>query len=485
MTIKNSKLWVPDSYQIKCADRGEKDNLALFLDPGLGKTSILLEIHRRLLAKKKIKATLVIVPLFPLYMTWLDEIKKWKQFNKIKPLILHNKQRLFKIRKGDLYLINPERVEWLFNLLSKMKVSEWPFDCLMIDESSKFKETKSNRTKILRKYIKHFKYRYIANGTPTGNGFKGLWSQMFMVDQGATLGRYKKYYLEEHFKLIGKAEWGNYELRNKDEEVKIINKVRPNAVALSAEKHVKMPAKVIAPKYFKLPAKTQALYDEVQNDCFLEIDRTIFDRDIVKETWAPASVSDQVRLLHQICVGNVYYDTHPTGEYTQPLNRGFNQFHKEKLIILSDLIEELNGQQLFVGYKYKSDHIALKKYFGKKITFFGDWLSELNKLQKNWNTGKIQILAGQMQSVGFGLNLQQSGASKICIYSFDSNFEVFDQFIRRLYRRGSSAQTVTVSPIIAKGLYEDIVIYKRLKNKNRRHESFFNSMQRYRQAVNM
>jgi len=57
---------------------------ALLLDPGMGKTAITLAGHCVLQHHGAIQATLVIVPLRPMHLTWPAEVKKWDQFKHLK-----------------------------------------------------------------------------------------------------------------------------------------------------------------------------------------------------------------------------------------------------------------------------------------------------------------------------------------------------------------------------------------------------------------
>ncbi|MCW8932840.1 MAG: SNF2-related protein, partial [Gammaproteobacteria bacterium] len=414
--------WIPKLYQKMCVKIGIQKSLALFLDPGLGKTSILLAIFVWLKKYKKAKGALIIAPLNPLYLTWPDEIKQWEQFAHLNYTILHNRPQknvLFKKRKIDIYLANPESIEWIFAYLDKIPTKDWPFDVLIVDESSKFKSTKSSRTKILIKYAKRFKRRYIANGTPTGNGYEGLFSQIFIVDLGKALGTAKRHYLTKYFEPIkgysSTSTWVSYQLKNKNTYKKILDKIRSVAICLQAEDHITMPTFNMTPKYITLPKNVQKIYNSIEKNLFAIIDQ---------EEFVAESAATKVSLLHQICNGSVYYTQDPLDEsYVPPIKRGFSQLHKEKLKVLEDLIEEVQGKQLLIGYKYQSDARVLQEYFGKKITMFNA-KTDKKKIQAQWNAGKIEILAGQIQSMGLGLNLQKSHAHIIALYSIISDFEL-------------------------------------------------------------
>jgi SNF2 family DNA or RNA helicase len=71
---------------------------------------------------------------------------------------------------ADIYLINLENVVWLFDAHPKLV-----FTNLIIDESSRFKDSSTKRFKALKKHLKGFSRRIILTGTPTPQGIVDLW----------------------------------------------------------------------------------------------------------------------------------------------------------------------------------------------------------------------------------------------------------------------------------------------------------------------
>src|ERR1041385_9125538 len=95
--------WVPHEYQQRaikfCLSQGAG---GLFLDPGLGKTAIILATLKILKAKKLMHAALIVAPLRVCYSVWPKEIEKWADFNELTYTILHGpKKELEAKRKVD------------------------------------------------------------------------------------------------------------------------------------------------------------------------------------------------------------------------------------------------------------------------------------------------------------------------------------------------------------------------------------------------
>lgn len=474
--MKKIKTWVARKYQEECVKRGLKGSLALFLDPGLGKTTIILEIIRKLLRMKRAKGALVIAPINPLYMTWPDEITTWSNFCHLKYKTLHINENFSKYRDTKIYLINPERLNKIIPALLKMKKEDWPFDILVVDESSKFKETKSARTKMLLKIASKFKYRYILNGTPTGNGYMGLYAQMKIVDNGKALGRTKGAFLNTYFRTVGNPVWFQYELADKHQPKRILKHIKHQAIVLKAEDHIEIPKVTMVPKFIQLPPKAKKIYDQINKEFCATIDK----KEIVAETAATMA-----GLLHQICNGAMYYMQDPTEPYTLAIKRGFHILHKEKVEVLKGLIDEYQDRQILIGYKFQNDKAILEKEFGKKITFFNNAKTKKAKMtiQDKWNAGRIKILAGEITSLGFGLNLQKSSANVVVFYSVTANFEATDQFIRRLQRSGNKEKNIRVHPILCKDHYDHLITWKMLQGRGKSHDKFFDIMRNYQKKT--
>lgn len=476
-----AKRWKARKYQQYCVDQGIlKKYLAFFLDPGLGKTSILLQIFNKLLIRKQVKAMLVVAPINPCYLVWPQEIKEWTNFRRLSYTILHGPKKNENFKKEvDIYIINPEGLKWLASKLKGKPRKNWPFDMLVVDESGKFKtpgypNTGSNRTYQMHRMIPGFKRRYIANGSPVANGYLGLMSQMKIVDQGQSLGGNIGAYKETYFEKFGNPQYNLWRLAGGSEK-RIRRKISKFAISLRAEDHVDMPGRITKKVNVELPPKAMKTYLEMEKELFTILD----DTELVAES--AASVANK---LHQICNGRIYEDQDPLAPLLASSKRKTFEVHKEKLYALENIIEEFNGKQILIGCNFKHDRIALEKHFKKQITFFEDAKKGVDKvkIQNDWNSGKIRMLAGNPTSIGHGLNLQKGSAHVVVFYSLIHDYDSADQFIRRLYRSGSKAETVFVCYIAAKDLYDDVVVYENNMRKGQVQDSFLRALYLYRRT---
>ena len=119
-----------------------------------------------------ISKVLVIAPLRVARDTWPAEIQKWDHLCDldISVIVGDRKGRIAAVNSNALiHVINRENVKFLVEYYEKNGL-RWPYDMVVIDELSSFKNHQSQRFKWLRK-IRPYVKRWIGlTGTPTSNG---------------------------------------------------------------------------------------------------------------------------------------------------------------------------------------------------------------------------------------------------------------------------------------------------------------------------
>jgi SNF2 family DNA or RNA helicase len=176
-------------YQTKAVDFIKiKKRCMLMLAMGLGKTASSLTAMADLLDGCVIERVLVIAPLRVANSVWAQECRKWEHLTHLKLSIClgAEKKRIGALQKtADIYTINRENVPWLVKHYAK----KWPFDAVIVDESSSFKNNGAQRWKALKKILPDTEYMVLLTGTPSPNSLLDLWAQMYLVDFGQRLGR--------------------------------------------------------------------------------------------------------------------------------------------------------------------------------------------------------------------------------------------------------------------------------------------------------
>ena len=101
---------------------------------------------------------------------------------------------------------------------------------------------------------------------------------------------------------------------------------------------------------------------------------------------------------------------------------------------------------------------------------------KLDKIIAQWNAGEIPILLAHPMSAGHGLNLQGAGHAVIW-YSLTWSLEVYEQFIRRLWRQGQKNHIVVHHIIANKTI--DKAIMLAIKHKDTTQQNLLKAVQEY------
>lgn len=436
-----SERWKPHGYQKKAVAWLLKRGAAgLFLDPGLGKTSIVLAALKILKREKMIRSALVVAPLRVVHSVWPAEMKKWEDFHGLTVTILHGPEKDKNIRRtADVYLINPEGLTW-FAARVASKAIELP-DVLVIDESTKFKHTQTLRFKILKPLLRKFRRRYILTGTPTPNGLIDLFGQMYIVDQGAALGPYVTKYRNEYFSPTG---YGGFKwVPQKDATERIYQKISPLILRLDEKDYLELPPKVVTDVMIDLPKKARELYDKLERELVLRLKEG-------SVTIANAAVLTSK--TRQIASGAIYLS-----DQYGVRKPGYHEVHEEKLDALVDLIDELSGQPALVAYEFVHERDRILARLPKGTPYIGGGVSGKRgrEIEEAFGRGEVPVLLCHPASAGHGLNLQAGRA--VIFYSPTWDLELYDQTIRRVHRQGQKKK-VFVYRIVARNTIDRIVL---------------------------
>lgn len=472
---RSAESWKPHRFQGKAVTR-LMDNAAqmLLASPGAGKTSVTLDAFRRLQDQGVAKRALVLAPLRPCYLVWPAEVDKWKQFEHLAYTVLHGNDKEERLKDdADLYVMNPEGLEWLLGAesfttrtgkkgveLDLKRLKALNCDTLVIDELTAFKNHQSIRFQMMKQIIKLFARRWALTGSPAANGLMGMFGQTFVVDEGRTFGPYitqfrTKYFVQHQWK---KFQWDlkNEKEHGLDGEKAIFDALKPIAMRVDAADHLQMPTAVSLKVEVEMPEKVKAIYDMMEEDLFALIDQG------KKHEVLPATAKNSGVALgkcRQIASGALYPDDGTTvkGFKTVTGTRPYVELHTEKLDALAERLDELQGQPYLLGYEYQHDLDRIMKRFGKiaQVMRGGDMV-QAKKIERAWNDGEIQLLLGHPQSIGHGLNLQES-SQNVGWFSQTWDYELYDQFIRRVLRQGNKHAYVYIDHYITRDTVDEVI----------------------------
>lgn len=421
----------------------ETKRAGLFLDMGLGKTVIsLTAINSLIYDRFEIEKVLVIAPLRVAEDTWSKESDKWNHLShlRISKILGTPAQRRKALAKdADIYVVNRENVVWLTNELSGFGDS-WPFDMVVIDELSSFKNSKSKRFRALKKYITKSKRVVGLTGTPAPNGLMDLWSQVYLLDGGQRLGRTITGYREKYFVPHQRNATTIFNYKPKDfAEQKIRDAISDICISMRAEDWLEMPERIDSVQEVKLSDKEQADYEKFERDSYLEF--------LEGEITATSRASLTNKLL-QYSNGAVYNN-----------DGGYVQIHDKKLSALEDIIEASQGKPVLCFYSYRHDLERIMNKFPNAV--------KLNSSEDitAWNNGEIPLLLAHPAGAGHGLNLQ-GGGNTIVWFGLTWSLELYQQANARLYRQGQTEDSVIIHHIVTQGSADTRVLTALLNKKD-------------------
>ena len=454
----------PYLYQQRCIDRiVSSESTALFLDCGLGKTIITLMAIRELKYEQlSVSKVLVIAPKKVAEATWTTEAASWIQTKNLtfsKVLGTAKQRRDALDLDADIYLINRENVKWLTDYFRKQGPLDetWPFDMVVIDESSGFKNPKAQRVKALAKARPYIDRIVELTGTPSPNGLLDLWAQIYLLDQGERLGRRYSGFRERYFEPGRRNQQIVFEWIAKPGATDaVLKKISDICVHMSADDYLQLPDLIYDDVSVALTDPSQKLYDEMEKQMILE---TADDAEIT--AFSAAALTNK---LLQISNGAVYDED---GVY--------HELHDEKLEMLQELLEKLGDQHAVIYYSFRHDLDRLKKALGGDVR---ELKTEADI--RDWNAGKIKYLLAHPASAGYGLNLQQGGHHVIW-FGLTWSYEQYLQANKRLHRQGQK-HPVIVHHLICAGTIDGIVL-KALHLKERGQNYVLEALKAKKEAV--
>lgn len=476
--------WIPHNFQKKAVQFLLTHAAGgLFLDPGLGKTTIVLATLKMLFKQKHIKKVLVVAPLRVCFSTWPGEIEKWADFNHLRYVVLHgpNKDALLE-EEADIYIINPEGLDWLLQTtktrgkngktsvdVNVRRFKRLGFDVLVLDELTKFKNQQSDRFKALKLVLNTFGRRWGLTGSPAANGLEQLFGQMFCLDMGRSLGAYITHYRRDHF--IPAYSGFGYQLAEGHAE-QIYARIEPVVLRIGAEGNIDMPQLVINDVWVDLPEPAMDTYLTMEDDLISQ-----FEGDVYVAKNAGVALGK----CRQMANGAIYKTPDVVALVKLPKSqRDWGLLHDVKLEALEDLIESLQGQQVLVTYEFGHDMDRLEKIWPKDRYVAKIPVSKFQALNREWNDGKLERVFAQSSSISHGLNLQERG-HHIAMLGCPWDYEVYDQVIRRVLRQGNKAKRVFIHRILAKNTVDHAVVAT-LAGKEKTQKSLFDALIKLRKT---
>ncbi len=423
----------------------DRDAVLIVSAMGSGKTGATLTALRDLFDTLEASRVLVIAPLRVATDTWPDDIERWAHTRCLSYAVCvgTEAQRKYALAKNaDITIINNENLVWLARQLGS--ANNWPWDTVIVDESSRFKAGKKRTAKtkvkgkdgvvrtrpggkmtrfgVLAAARKKIDRIVLLTGTP--GELEDLWGQIYLLDQGKRLGDNRDAFIGRWFEKNEYTRAITPRSNAHDEIMRAIGDIMVSLPPLDL-----VPDPVFVPVRVRLSDKTMVEYKR-------------FQRTLVSELHDVEAVNAGVltNKLIQFANGSMYREDGTVAAV-----------HDEKLKALDDLIEQANGEPVLVFYGFKFDLEQIRKRHPNAAV-----LNESDTAVKDWNDGKIKILLAHPASCAHGLNMQYGG--HICIwFGLTWSLELYLQANARLPRPGQK-HVVAIYQIIAEGTVDERVL---------------------------
>lgn len=429
-------IFHPHPYQAYCISRLLSDPaLGLYLDMGLGKTVITLTAIADLEYNRlQVSRALVIAPKKVAEATWQREAGKWDHLRHLRfSTVLGSEAKRVRALNtpADVWVINRENVPWLVEYCR----NAWPFDMVVIDESSSFKNHKAKRFKALTWVRKYIRRMVELTGTPAPNGLLDLWAQIYLLDEGQRLGKRVTQFRERYFDPDQRTRDVVYSYKPKDGADSAIRQLIGDiCVSMKAEDYITLPDCTYDDIPVMLDTKAKTAYERLEREMLLQVDESTIDA---------GSAAGLTNKLLQLCNGAVYDGQRQTVE-----------IHRCKIDAFLEAVEALDGQPALVFYNFQHDLERLETALAgsglrvRRLTGPAD--------EAAWNGREIDILLAHPASCAYGLNLQQGG-NHVIWFGLNWSLELYQQANKRLHRQGQASKVIIHHLVVADGVDEDVI----------------------------
>jgi len=453
----------PFQHQLNALNESwNKENWALFMEMGTGKTKVAIDNMAILYDKGKINSALVIAPN-GIKRNWRNELEThlpdhityrcavWASSPKKKDLT--DLAHISAITDDLVILImnveafqTPKGYQYAYSFLLRTA----GFVC--VDESTTIKNHNAKRTKNILKLSNVAKYKRIMTGSPVTKSPLDLFSQIQFLDP-YLIEQQSYYSFRARYAVVVQRSVGTHSFQHivKYQRLdELQEKIKSFSTRILKSECLDLPEKIYTKRIVTMTAEQLKAYVEMKRSAltFLQDDKMM----------SAATVLTQIIRLHQITCGHFKSDD---GEVVPLKNNRLQE--------LLNVLEETNGK-VIIWAVYRHDIQTIEKgigdLYGKEsvASYYGDTPDSdrqliVDSFQDNENP--LRFFVGNPKTGGYGLTLTSSHT--VVYYSNDYSLEVRMQSEDRAHRIGQTNK-VTYVDLIAEGTIDEKIV-KALNNK--------------------
>ena len=382
----------------------------------------------------QVRRALVIAPKKVAEATWTQEAQRWDHLRLLRfSLVLGTQAQRIKAvnTPADVYVVSRDNVAWLVDYYRHA----WPYDMVVLDESSSFKASATKRFKALILVRSRIGRLVALTGTPAPNGLMDLWAQMYLLDGGQRLGKTLTAYRERYFVPDKRSRTQIYTYAPRSTaEAEVHAAIADICISMRAEDYLQLPDRIMDDVPVVLDSAARRAYDRMECDMLLRVDEAVID------AGTAAALTNK---LLQLCNGAAYDDSGAA----VPI-------HDCKVEAFAELVEQLHGEHALVFYAYKHDIPRLTAALsrtGLRVRVYSG-----PRDADDWCAGRIDILLAHPASCAYGLNLQ-GGGHNVIWFGLTWSLELYQQANARLHRQGQQHPVVIHHLIVQGGMDQDVL----------------------------
>jgi hypothetical protein len=415
-----------DGIQLIC----QHPRVGLFWSAGLGKTTTIGHAIAKQMESGEVERVLYVCPPRVIGVA-RRELAKWEKTAHIKVVDCAGtparRLKLLQDPSPGIYCISYNNLTWLLDNAASIK----SFQAAIFDETSKISDPATKTTKNAAKLAIAIPRLVILNGTP--GDLSKIWSQVFVLDKGARLGRRYWTYLD-NFCIHSGFRW----IPSAGARLTVSKNISDICFSASAEDHVgDLPEVIHVRLDVELPSAARSIYEQMEADMIAEL---------ANDTITASNPEVVTGKLMQIADGILYREdgTHEV-------------IHTAKVDALLAMLDECGSEDpALILYRYRATAAELRRQIPGAEPFKADTPAAVDLILGRWQRHEIPALIAHPLSIGHGIDGLQHGGNRLVWFGPIWSSDVTQQAQARLHRSGGR-HTVIITTIVASRTIDEVI----------------------------
>lgn len=389
-----------------------------FNEQGTGKTASAIWAADFLMTQKQIRRVLVVCPLSIMDSAWRADLFKFAMHRSVDIAYgAADKRRKIVNGHAEFIIINYDGIEIVAD-----EIAKGGFDLIIIDEATHYKNSQSNRWKVLAKIVTEDTWLWMMTGTPAAQSPVDAYGLAKLVNPAGV----PRFYGSFRDQVMVKKTQFKWEPKANAPE--IVHKALQPAVRFSKDECLDLPDMMYIKRHVPLTKQQETYYKKLKKDMMMQAAGA-------EVTTVNAAIN--MNKLLQISAGAVYTDDGDTLEFDI----------SPRYKVLKEVLDE-TSRKLLVFVPFKSTiRMVQDKLIADGISaevISGDVTAGARTdIFKRFQTGpEPRVLVIQPQAAAHGVTL--TAADTIVWWAPTASLETYAQANARIHRTGQTHKCTVV-----------------------------------------